>query len=437
MNDHILELIKDNKQLIRLLAIIDANNSIEDEDADKEKVEDYRSGDLSNSFRSLEPVDVEYYNFLFDKWTKQTAEDKLELEKKNRTEPLTEAEEKELLEQFKDLTEAERGLYNNLITTLKKKINTTFINKAFYSYYELGFINNLIFSYELTHYFYLIKKYENKPYAEDLRTFLLDVLKNKGTDPYKEFIELYNIENTEDIKNLDFKYFFNAVETGVAISELVYYGTKGQDFTTEIYNSYKEAYGNDKGDYLEDAKRFSTTDEDLVSNIVLTISNYIRVASLYESITNKLIVFMNEKAKQYGLSININDDEAEVVKNLSLDNLTKLSKIKLENHKRTKAFKTDAIRQLIKLYSLDDTTTEELLDETIIEEIIEEPTSLRISQIRDHSLNDLEPVSKEWLKVNVSDTNTNIINAHNTLATYNENTKAEEDKIKLEKKKHN
>lgn len=440
MNDHILELIKNNRQLIRLLAIIDANNSIEDEKIDKEQVEAYRSGDLSNAFRTLEPVDVEYYNFLFDKWTKETAEDKLEAEKKNRKKPLTDAEATKLLEQYKTLTEGERGLYNNLISNLKKKINTTFINKAFFTYYELAYINNFIFSYELTIFFYLIEKYKNKAYAEDLKDFLIEVLKNKGTDPYKDFIEKYKITDTEEIQDFDFKAFFDAIETGIAFSELVYYGTKGQDFTSEIYSSYKDAYEKDNGDYIEDAKRFSSTDADLVSNIVLNISNYVRVANLYENITRRLTLFEEATAKKYGLDITLADEELKLLKGLHLTNLENLSRIKLEKPRRTSTFKTDAIKEVIKTFSLDKETKEELLeeaiiDELIVEEVIEEPTSLRISQTRDHSLNDLEPISKEWLKVNVSETNTNIIDAHNTIATYSENTKAEEQKIKLDKRR--
>ena len=444
MNENIRQIIRADEDFLRLFAIVDVNNNIIAKD-DEEKLKIYRDGNFNAPFGVLFLEDFDYYDYLLDKWKNSNAEEML---KKNLKEHKGEAWTKEQIAEAKkkleEIAEAERGIYKDTLKTVAREMNDQFINQSFYVYYKLGLTSFLHFEQIVNRYFYLINKYKGTKYGDKLRELIKDVVENEDTDAYgdiKETLAKLKKDKLEDLDAFDFTSYYNTIQVGLALSELVYYGTKGQDFTKGIKENYEELYLNNKSNYLEDIRKDAKDNEDLASTLKLNLLNYIRVAKLFDRVADYFRQYAEEQAKENDI-VDFDfwkETDAEEQKDTNIEHLAELNLLEVTNLFRNRAFKNDAIKKIVSIFSYD-AETKDLVKEAPLEDIenpreyrirsLEQPSevlsgeivepTLRISQQRDHSLNDLEPVSREWQKVNVNEINTDIMNAHNSIASYNE-----------------
>lgn len=443
MNENIKRIIIEDENFLRLFAIVDVNNNSYAE-KDKEFIEEYRKKHFFAPFKVLTTDDVDYYNYLLDKWKNSSIENKLkELLKDNPNAPKEAIEESK--EKLQEIVETERALYKDTLKMVASELSDEFINKTFYVYYAMGLTMFLIFEKTLNYYFYLINRYNGTEYAKELRELIKEVVENEDTDAYgdvKQTLERLKKTTLEDVDAFDFTKYYNTIQIGLAFSELLYYGAKGQDFTKDKKEKYENEYLNGKESLLEDVRLVSTDDEDIASSLNLTLNNYIRVAKLFDKVEQFLRNRIFTLAEKHGIDIfkdaPANEEEQKHISSLSVERLAEVNTLKITNFVRSREFKKDTIKKVVNIFSYDAETKALVNDpledienpreyrirsleqpsEVLSGEIVE-PT-LRISQQRDHSLNDLEPVSREWQKVNVNEINTDIMNAHNSIATYNE-----------------
>jgi len=438
MTEKIKKHIISNENFLRLFVIVDMNNNSYNED---EEITE----EIKNAFKVMSIDTYEYYNYLLDQWKNSNAEEKLEEAfKRNKGATFSKEVIEETKKQYEELAEAERGLYKKTLDIVARELNDDFINKSFYVYYHLALRNSFFLLLSLTNYFYLLKKYEGTEYGKSLLRLIEDIVNTaEVTDAKEEYIKILEERKTTDDK-LEFFRYFNAVQIGIAFSELVYYGSKGQDFTKAKKEQYEEDYLQGKRSYLEDIGKKSTDEEDLASSLNVTLNNYIRIANLFERVDNYINAYARDRAEAYNINYleELEKADAEnLVKSTNLENLAKLNSLNVKTFVRNKAFKKNTIKELITIFSKDAETkaladslkTEVIKVEPI--EVITQQKPLRISQTRDHSLNDIEPVGKEWHKINVNEANTDIFKVHNTLATYTETNKLEELKHETIKKK--
>lgn len=438
MTEKIKKHIISNENFLRLFVIVDMNNNSYNED---EEITE----EIKNAFKVMSIDTYEYYNYLLDQWKNSNAEEKLEEAfKRNKGATFSKEVIEETKKQYEELAEAERGLYKKTLDIVARELNDDFINKSFYVYYHLALRNSFFLLLSLTNYFHLLKKYEGTEYGKSLLRLIEDIVNTaEVTDAKEEYIKILEERKTTDAK-LEFFRYFNAVQIGIAFSELVYYGSKGQDFTKAKKEQYEEDYLHGKRSYLEDIGKKSTDEEDLASSLNVTLNNYIRIANLFERVDNYINAYARDRAEAYNINYleELEKADAEnLVKSTNLENLAKLNSLNVKTFVRNKAFKKNTIKELITIFSKDAETkaladslkTEVIKVEPI--EVITQQKPLRISQTRDHSLNDIEPVGKEWHKINVNEANTDIFKVHNTLATYTETNKLEELKHETIKKK--
>lgn len=445
MNDQIKEHIIRDEDFLKLFAIVDLNNNANDQEDDPKDIKD-------TSFRVLSTDDYEFYDYLLNKWKTCDANKLLEKDlAEHRDKTYTDAELQEALEQLERVADAERGLYYNEINRVGLELTDEFINRTFFVYYDLALRMSFIFLNSLTYYFYFMKKYEDHPLAKTLRGFLDLVLQNEATDPYEDIRHVFKNKNPN---KEEFKLFYDSVQTGIAISELIYYSAKGQDFTKDKNEQYYDKYLKCKASYLEEVRDVNDNDEDIASSLKLTLMNYVRVARLFNRVATELEDTIERVGRAYGLNVfrDLTEEELEELSKLRVEKLAEINKMSVAYFCRNGNFKKEATRNLVKIFSLDATTTNMIdayieknrivetraLDkepsEVVTGELIEKP--IRKSQLRDHSLNDLEPVSKEWNKKNTNEYSTAIYDAHNSIATYNEiGTIAYKEKQLLEAKK--
>ena len=444
MNENIRQIIRADEDFLRLFAIIDVNNNIIAKD-DEEKLKVYRDGNFNAPFGVLFLEDFDYYDYLLDKWKNSNAEEMLKKNlKEHKGEAWTKEQIAEAKEKLEEIAEAERGIYKDTLKTVAREMNDQFINQSFYVYYKLGLVSLLHFEQVVNRYFYLINKYKGTKYGDKLRELIKDVVENEDTDAYgdiKETLAKLKKDKLEDLDAFDFTKYYNTIQVGLAFSELVFYGTKGQDFTKEIKETYEELYLNNKGNYLEDIRKDAKDDEDVASTLKLNLLNYIRVAKLFDRVATYFRQYAEEQAEENNI-VNFDfwkETDAEEQQETNIKHLAELNLLEVKNFFRNRAFKNDAIKKIVSIFSYD-AETKDLVKEAPLEDIenpreyrirsLEQPNeaisgeivkpTLRISQQRDHSLNDLEPVSREWQKVNVNEINTDIMNAHNSIASYNE-----------------
>ena len=444
MNENIRQIIRADEDFLRLFAIVDVNNNIIAKD-DEEKLKVYRDGNFNAPFGVLFLEDFDYYDYLLDKWKNSNAEEMLKKNlKEHKGEAWTKEQIAEAKEKLEEIAEAERGIYKDTLKTVAREMNDQFINQSFYVYYKLGLVSLLHFEQVVNRYFYLINKYKGTKYGDKLRELIKDVVENEDTDAYgdiKETLAKLKKDKLEDLDAFDFTKYYNTIQVGLAFSELVFYGTKGQDFTKEIKETYEELYLNNKGNYLEDIRKDAKDDEDVASTLKLNLLNYIRVAKLFDRVATYFRQYAEEQAEENNI-VNFDfwkETDAEEQKDTNIVHLAELNLLEVTNLFRNRAFKNDAIKKIVSIFSYD-AETKALVKEEPLEDIenpreyrirsLEQPSevlsgeivepTLRISQQRDHSLNDLEPVSREWQKVNVNEINTDIMNAHNSIASYNE-----------------
>ena len=443
MNENIKRIIIEDENFLRLFAIVDVNNNSYAE-KDKEFIEEYRKKHFYAPFKVLTTDDVDYYNYLLDKWKNSTIESKLEeLLKENPNTPKEAIEEAK--EKLQEIVETEQALYKDTLKMVASELSDEFINKTFYVYYAMGLTMFLIFEKTLNYYFYLINRYNGTEYAKELRELIKEVVENEDTDAYgdvKQTLERLKKNTLEDVDAFDFTKYYNTIQIGLAFSELLYYGAKGQDFTKDKKEKYENEYLNGKESLLEDVRLVSTDDEDIASSLNLTLNNYIRVAKLFDKVEQFLRNRIFTLAEKHGIDIfkdaPANEEEQKHISSLSVEKLAEVNTLRITNFVRSREFKKDTIKKVVNIFSYD-AETKALVNDPLedienpreyrirsleqpsepVEVEIVEPT-LRISQQRDHSLNDLEPVSREWQKVNVNEINTDIMNAHNSIATYNE-----------------
>lgn len=443
MNENIKRIIIEDENFLRLFAIVDVNNNSYAE-KDKEFIEEYRKKHFFAPFKVLTTDDVDYYNYLLDKWKNSSIENKLkELLKDNPNAPKEAIEESK--EKLQEIVETERALYKDTLKMVASELSDEFINKTFYVYYAMGLTMFLIFEKTLNYYFYLINRYNGTEYAKELRELIKEVVENEDTDAYgdvKQTLARLKKNTLEDVDAFDFTKYYNTIQIGLAFSELLYYGAKGQDFTKEKKEKYEKEYLNGKESVLEDVRLVSTDDEDIASSLNLTLNNYIRVAKLFDKVEQFLRNRIFTLAEKHGIDFlkdaPPNEEEQKHISSLSVERLAEVNSLRITNFVRSREFKKDTIKKVVNIFSYDAETKALVNDpledienpreyrirsleqpsEVLSGEIVE-PT-LRISQQRDHSLNDLEPVSREWQKVNVNEINTDIMNAHNSIATYNE-----------------
>lgn len=429
MNEEIRKIIIRDEEFLRLFAIVDLNNNAND---DAENLTE----EQKQAFKVLSTEDYEFYDYLLNKWKNSNANEMLQKNlEEHKDETFTEEEIKESLEKLEQVADAERGLYYNEINKLGFKLTDAYINKTFYTYYELALRMSFCLVSSLTYFYYFIKKYDKTPLAEALRNFLDLVLTNEATEPYADARLIF--KDKQPTKE-EFNYFYDSVQLGVAISDIIYYSAKGQDFTKGKKDLYEENYLRGDASYLEDVRTINDNDEDIASSYKLTIMNYVRVARLFDTVDYKLTDFISKTGANFGINPykDLTEEEKADIKRIRAENLAKINTMSLAYFNRSRAFKQEANRNFAKIFSLDATTTKMIEDyinanriietraldvepsEVVTGEIIEKP--LRKSQTRDHSLNDLEPVSREWYKKNVNEFNTAIFDAHNSLATYNE-----------------
>lgn len=443
MNENIKRIIIEDENFLRLFAIVDVNNNSYAE-KDKEFIEEYRKKHFFAPFKVLTTDDVDYYNYLLDKWKNSSIENKLkELLKDNPNAPKEAIEESK--EKLQEIVETERALYKDTLKMVASELSDEFINKTFYVYYAMGLTMFLIFEKTLNYYFYLINRYNGTEYAKELRELIKEVVENEDTDAYgdvKQTLARLKKNTLEDVDAFDFTKYYNTIQIGLAFSELLYYGARGQDFTKEKKEKYEKEYLNGKESVLEDVRLVSTDDEDIASSLNLTLNNYIRVAKLFDKVEQFLRNRIFTLAEKHGIDFlkdaPPNEEEQKHISSLSIDRLAEVNSLRITNFVRSREFKKDTIKKVVNIFSYDAETKALVNDpledienpreyrirsleqpSEVVQGEIVEPT-LRISQQRDHSLNDLEPVSREWQKVNVNEINTDIMNAHNSIATYNE-----------------
>ena len=444
MNENIKRIIIEDEDFLRLFAIVDVNNNSYAE-KDKAFIEEYRKKHFFAPFKVLTTDDIDYYNYLLDKWKNSNVEAKIkDLLKDNPNAPKEAIEESK--EKLQEIVETERALYKDTLKMVANELSDEFINKTFYVFYNMGLTMFFLFEKTLNYYFYLINRYNGTEYAKELRELIKQVVENEDTDAYgdiKETLAKLKKDKLEDVDAFDFTTYYNTIQIGLAFSELLYYGASGQEFTKSKKELYEEKYLKNNESFLEDVRLVSTDDEDIASSLKLTLNNYIRVAKLFGKVEQFLRNRIFTLAEKHGIDIfkeaPANEEEQKHISSLSIDRLAEVNTLKISNFVRSRAFKKNTIKKVVSIFSYD-AETKALVKEEPLEDIenpreyrirsLEQPSevlsgeivepTLRISQQRDHSLNDLEPVSREWQKVNVNEINTDIMNAHNSIASYNE-----------------
>lgn len=469
MNENIKRIITKDEAYLKLFAILDVNNKTT---YDKLKAIDKEGRINEVLFQWIDTTDYDYYNALLDKWKNSDAKVLLEEHlKENKDKHYTKEEVKEVKESLEELAETQRRLYKEELSDVASKLDDYFINHSYYIYYNLAIRDYLYFVRTLNYYFYLINRYNGTEYATELRDLIKQVMENEDTDAYgdvKKTLERLKLYKAKDLDAFDFTSYYNTIQIGLAFSELVYYGARGQDFTSDKKKRYENDYVKGLENVIDDVRLVSTDDEDIASSIKLTILNYINVAKLFYRAEIYLRNRIFELAEKHGIDIfkDIPKEEHGHITELSEDRLAELSTIQLATFVRSRAFKKETINLIVRLFSYDAETkalAEQNTEDTIkpreyrtrsLETDEERRKPYRITATTKEDIDKIDFSFKDTPKkketdtnnhVNVSLLNSDLMKAHDTLATYNENDlerqKGEEEAIleaiKKEKKKAN
>lgn len=407
MNEKTKNAFLENEDLLELLLAINFNNK------DPNKITYYDTdGDFSEPYKDASYFDIGYNVDLLREWKNSDALEMLNNAIEKNPSEATEENIKEAKEKYELIAETQRGLYNEEVKFLKKYLNKTFLNKAYYVFYDLALGGCFTFVAVLERYFYLINKYKGTKLAEDLREYLKELIEEKEVNTLNKEILTEIAEQDKDYNT-----FYHNVEIGIAFSEVIYNTTKGSYFTKASLDEFIERYKNDKGNVLEQLRKPNMSEEDLAVEYLLEIKNFLRLEELFDKAGNELIFKAREIAEQNGYNDRdlLTDEDEEKISDLATNKINELLATKVEYRERTKDFKNEAVRQVISTFALD-ITTKKLATSIEAKENIE-----RIRKEAYKSFNDLEPVGTKYVMSAVNPYSSAIKSLHSRIATYNEN----------------
>ena len=138
MDENLKKTILDNEELLELLLAINFNNKTAEE-GETPKLTYYETdGDFSESFKSASYFDIDYTIELLNKWKNSNALEMFNEAIEENPKEITEENIKEVKEKYELVAETQRGLYDEEVKFLKKYLNKTFLNKAYYVFYDLA-----------------------------------------------------------------------------------------------------------------------------------------------------------------------------------------------------------------------------------------------------------------------------------------------------------
>lgn len=418
MNEELKKTILENEALVELLLAINLNNTSTDAEEKKIDLEEYKKGDFSKPFRDASFFDIEYNIELLRKWKNSNALDLLNNAIKENPNEATEENINEAREKYEVIAEAQRGLYEEQLDFLRKNLNYSYINKAYYVFCGTLSNNCFFFLVDLLEYFLAISKYEGTEIAEDLRGIIKDIIEEQE-------VNTTNLDILKENKDKVGKYthFYFNVESGLAISELLYNASYNGIGTTTTSEKNKLKYLYEEGNILEELLEEYKNYEDAVAELLLRIKEAIYLKKLFMQTGSELLIDIEEIAKKYGIEYILEDLDIEKRDNLAINKFMDLEEVRLDKKERTKGFKNYAVKKIIGFLAQDETT----------KQLAEEPRKTREEIRREKyiTFNDLEPVGDKWTKINTSDPHNAIMNLHKGIATYNENNiDAKERKLK-------
>lgn len=417
MNEKLKNAILENEDLLEQLLAIHFNNITANEEETKDfNITEYLKGNFSEPFKDAFYIDIDYYIELLNKWKNSNAIDKLNEALKENSIEYTEEELKEAKEKYEELAEAEKGLYKEELAFLENNLNINFLNKAYFVFYDAGLSGCLIILFAISKLFYTINKYKDTPIAEELRNYLKEVINEKEVNnTNKDIIEKITNEDK------DFNAFYHNVNIGIAFSEIMLTASRGSYFAKNILDETTLNYRENKSNILEDLGAKNKEPKEVVADYLLELKNFKRLDELFNTVANEIGLYISEVLERNNLTLQtaytVEDDEK--IRQLTTNTFNELATISLEDKERTKSFKNYAVIKLLSILALD-SETKKLVEDALN---LLEPKKTK-EEIRRESyltFNDLEPVGKEWAKVNVSEYSTAIMNLHTGIATYNEN----------------
>lgn len=420
MNEKLKNAILENEDLLELLLAIHFNNiTVAEDEAEEEKdfnTTEYLKGNFNEPFKDASYFDLDYNIALLNKWKNSNALDKLNEALERNPLEFTEEEIKDAKEKYEEIAEAERGLYKDELDFLESSLNINFLNKAYFVLYDAGLSGCFVILFAISKLLYTINKYKDTPIAEVLRNYLKEVINEKEVNTTnKDVLERMAREN------LDFNAFYHNVKIGIAFSEIMLTASRESYFTKNSLDEATLNYRENQSNILEDLGAKNKEPKEVVADYLLELKNFKRLEKLFTSVADEIGLFISEVLERNNLTLQtaytVADDKK--IRQLTTNTINELATTSLEEKERTKSFKNYAIIKLLSILALD-SETKELVEDALN---LLEPRKTK-EEIRRESyltFNDLEPVGKEWTKVNVSEYNTAIMNLHTGIATYNEN----------------
>lgn len=410
MDENLKKTILDNEELLELLLAINFNNKTAEEGSTTKLTYYETDGDFSEPFKSASYFDIGYTIELLNKWKNSNALEMLNEAIKRNPKEATEENIKEAKEKYELIAETQRGLYNEEVKFIKKYLNKTFLNKAYYVFYDLALGGCFTFIAEIEHYFYLINKFKvkDKEKVEALREYLKGILEEKE-------VNTTSLEVLQNLKDKDYNTFLHNVEVGIAFSEVLYNTTKGSYFSKETLDEFINNFKNDKGDVLEYLRKPNMSEEDIIAEYLLQIKNFLRLEELFDKAGNELRQVFFETFKSYEYKDIITKEDENKLSELTTNNVNKLNALAIENRERTIDFKNDAVKQIVSIFALD-VATKKLATSTDTKANIE-----RRRKEAYKSFNDIEPIGTTYVMSAVNPYSTAIKSLHSRIATYNEN----------------
>lgn len=404
MDEKLKKAILENEDLLELLLAINFNNK------DPNKLTYYETdGDFSEPFKHASYLDIGYYIDLLNEWKTSDPIKMLNNAISKNPKEATEENLKEAKEKYKLIAETQRGLYNEEVKFLKKYLNKTFLNKAYFVFYDGALRECFTSISELVDYFYIIKEFKNEPLGKKLRNILKDIIEEQE-------VNILNADILEaNLKNKDYNTFYHNVNIGIAFSEIIFNATSGSIFTKEVLDKYTEDYKNDKGDILEALRKPNMTDEEVITEYLLELKNFLRLQELFSNTGNRLTLLNIEASNELNIKNLLTEEQEEEVSKLTTTKINELIQTKIEHKERTKDFKNKAVRTLISILALDP-TTKKLATSINTKEILE-----RRRKEAYKSFDDLEPVGTTYVMSAVNPYSSAIKSLHSRISTYNEN----------------
>ena len=406
MTEELKKKIFNNEDLLELLLAINFNNK------DPNNPTKYEKGDLSEPFRDASYLDIGYYIALLNKWKNS---DPIEmLNKAIKENPnLAEQDLQKLKQENELLAETQKGLYKEEVSFLKKHLNKTFLNKAYFVFYDLAIGGCFTFVAEIVSFFYTINKYKNTPIAEELREYVSDVLNEKEVSFLHKDIISEIASN-----NIDYGFYSRNVKIGIALSEVILNMNGESIFNREILGNYMKKYKHDAGDILEDLKSPNMSEEDILAKYLLDIKNYLRLEELFNNVGSLFNALILEVAKKNGLTEYkeiFTEKDDEKIREITAKKVNELLNSGIPSRERTKDFKNEAVRKIVSIFALD-LATKRLVSSAETRETIEQRRREAYK-----SFNDKEPVGDRYVMSAVNPYSTAIKSLHSKIETYNAN----------------